>query len=444
MKRLHLLLACLILAAACAMAGDNTTLIAAQELLKKAKTLADYETARNWFKSAYNAPDYVAAEHDEAIKNGISDCEAKISQYNAKITVNGSANPTVDVEAKGGPITLGVWMKQRNAKTKVKADSNADWAVVEAVSKDSITIMLAPNLDRQKRTATVIVSASGARSKVTITQGVAELLVSEVKFGNTDGSGEPYEKVGMPLITEQLRYLTPQFKISGVISPVKKTMRTRIYDPDKKLIETEASPEGYTDGRELNLWPGDTIVRCTSLGAEFPGSWPEGNYIFELYIDDKREAAIPFRIVSKGLTVWDVDFASADKKDRAVGDFGEPLYTEDVTRIKPRVYYCGAKERGYQTLYIKMSDKTGNLDTNKKSPSGYTYSTTVELQPGTNYIELQAWGSGKRGAYPPGRYLFEIWWRDTENGKDVILYKTYINVSSKTAPRVVTDTFTTK
>ena len=134
MKRLSVLLITLWLAVTSAFA-DNTTLNKAQELLMNARTIEQYDKALKKFKTADSDPGYVPAQQDEAIARGIKECEAKIAQLSssAKIKINGSASPSVDFEAAGGALTMGV---SAGKSARIKAKSSAAWLSVEPVGND--------------------------------------------------------------------------------------------------------------------------------------------------------------------------------------------------------------------------------------------------------------------------------------------------------------------
>ena len=422
MRRLNILLIGIALALSYALAGVNKTLIKAQEMLINARTLDEYKKAKMKFESAYTYPGYVAAEHDEAIERGIKECEAKIATLSAKITVNGSSTPAVEFAAPGGSLTLDV----RSTKGgRLKTKSSADWLSVKTVGADSITISCEPNEGEQARSATVTVSSGGARVKVTVTQEAVVLAISDITLTNTDSNGT---EIGQLLMAETALYLQPQFKISGLITPADMKVCTRLYGPDRQLIASGTSPEGYTDGKVVPLRPGDNVVKFKGRGNDIPGYWPKGNYTLEVWVNDKKEASKTFRVISKGLTIWKVEFASSDKKGRLASAYGSPIYEEDAKCVRPRVIYCGVEEEKAHTLYAKVYRADGTLDRNKKSPAGFSYAETVTLRPGTNVCELPAWGKGKSGAYPEGAYLYELW------DDDKILYSTNIYVASKRNP----------
>lgn len=424
MRRLLAVLMGLWLAVSSAMAGVNTTLTTAQEMLSNAHTLDEYQKTKKKFQTAKSDPAYNPAEHDNAIEDGINTCNSKIAQFSAKITVNGSVTPSVGFAAEGGRLTLDVHTTKGGS---VKAKSNASWLTVESVGKDSVAVRCEPNDGKEQRTATLTVSSGGSSVKVNVKQEFVEFVISDILIGSTDSNGNEVVRPGMPLATEQVLYLVPQFKLSGLAAPVTKKVCTRLIRPDKVMVESVTSPDGYTDGKEISLWPGENTISFPGWGSDVPGVWPEGTYKFEVWVNDKKEAEKHFRIISRGLTVWKVDFAAADKKGQLASAYGQPVYEEDARTIKPRITYCGANDQ-YYTLDVNFYRLDGTLDRNKKSPAGCSYSTQVQLKPGTNVIDLRAWGSGKKGAFPEGTYRFEI----LSDGK--LLYSTKIYVASKRNP----------
>lgn len=426
MKRLLVLLIGICLTLSSSFAAVNKTLRDAQEMLANASTLDEYKKAQMKFESAYSDPNYNEAEHKAAIEQGIKDCQAKITPSTAKITVNGSATPSVDFKADGGTLTLDV---RAAKKGRIKAKSSEAWLSVENVGSDSIAITCEPNAGKAARTATVTVSVAGASVKVKVNQEFIEFVISDIMMSNTDAAGTEITAPGHLLISETALYLAPQFKISELLAPVEKNIRTRLYGPNRQLITSANSPEGYTDGKKIFLRTGENTVKFPGLGQDLPGWWPAGEYTLEIWIDDKREASEKFKIVTTGLSIWNVKFAAADKKGRQTSNYDATLYEEDLLRLKPCIIYCGVPEEKPYTLNVKVVRPDYTIDRNKKSPPNYSYAETAVLQPGTNAYELSAWGKGKKGAFPEGTYQFEIW-----DEKGLLLYTTKLYVASRNNP----------
>lgn len=418
MKSLLTLLIALCLAASAFAAGrTNETLTTAQELLFKARTSNDYTRALNKFRTAKTDPGYVAETDDADIDAGIKACQAKLAQPSSGIMVNGMASPTVNFEADGGPITLEI---DTRAKGRVRAKSNEPWLTVESTSKDSIVVKCEPNESKETRTATLTVSIGGASTKVKVSQAFIEFTISDIMLSSLDANGTEIVCPSSTLCAEEVLYLAPQFKLSGLAAPADKSIGVRVY-AGRRLIAS-------TDDAIIHLAPGDNIVKYKGWGDNRPGAWPKDHYTLEVWVDGKKEASKRFAITSKGLSVWDVEFAAADKKGRLKSVYDEPLYTEDTRCIKPRITYCGVPQQQIYTLDVKVFRADGTLDRNKKSPEGYSFSTTCTLYPGTNTCELPVWGTGKSKAYPEGEYTLQLW----HEGK--ILCSTKFYVASKRNP----------
>lgn len=124
-------------------------------------------------------------------------------------------------------------------------------------------------------------------------------------------------------------------------------------------------------------------------------------------------------------------FANTDFQGHIIDDYGSDLYSKDISYLKPKLYYRGLCQKEKEVrLDIKVFEN-GNLMTNSKSPSGYSYyiNATVNPEEGQE-LELSAWGNKTFTIYDAGYYKIEVWY----NGN--MLYQKGINIKSGSSPIV--------
>ena len=101
---------------------------------------------------------------------------------------------------------------------------------------------------------------------------------------------------------------------------------------------------------------------------------------------------LPFTILSSTITNTD----------------NKPLYTKFIRYIGIKLK-VEVKENAKITFYLKYIDPDGYLDSNKKSPKGYTMSDTITLTKGTEIIAFPAWGNANECTYEIGENRIEIY-----------------------------------
>ena len=106
------------------------------------------------------------------------------------------------------------------------------------------------------------------------------------------------------------------------------------------------------------------------------------------------------------MQITGVRFVNVDENGNTIGSAGI-LYWQDIKYIAPVLEYNGiADSLRSTTLYCKIYKPNGVLITRDDSPYGYTYSYTMNVEPGyDNERELDSWG----GTFMQGTYTFEIY-----------------------------------
>ncbi len=97
-----------------------------------------------------------------------------------------------------------------------------------------------------------------------------------------------------------------------------------------------------------------------------------------------------------------------DTKD-VLTEYGCALYANDMRYLRQKFYYEGLSSSKTKTIYIRLIDPTGKIQSNENSPTGYTWVETREFYPGKNWMTTRGWGSADKSNFIPGRYISEIW-----------------------------------
>lgn len=112
--------------------------------------------------------------------------------------------------------------------------------------------------------------------------------------------------------------------------------------------------------------------------------------------------------------ITDIDFANADGVGTIIDDYGSKLYAGELRYLKSRIVYNGQTSSAHEIdLCYKIYKEDGTLEKGKKSPDGYTWKSSVDIEPGRgNTVEMPGWGSSTGQSYEPGVYTYEIWCKD--------------------------------
>ena len=109
-----------------------------------------------------------------------------------------------------------------------------------------------------------------------------------------------------------------------------------------------------------------------------------------------------------------------NKADNVVDDFGSTLYASKMRYLVAKVYYDWLENPSEVNIDVKIINPSGHIDSNDKSPKGYTFSDTLR-EYGSQ--DLVGWGNDTESFYDKGVWTYEIW---HENKK---IYSTKINLN---------------
>lgn len=109
--------------------------------------------------------------------------------------------------------------------------------------------------------------------------------------------------------------------------------------------------------------------------------------------------------------ITSVSFRNEDIDDNVLNAYGERLCAADVHYLMPRIYYKSTYSSSQDWAFkYKIYKPDGTLMSGSTSPSGYTNSFEMTVDPGENYCGIGGWGRSGGGAYDQtGQYRFEVW-----------------------------------
>lgn len=202
------------------------------------------------------------------------------------------------------------------------------------------------------------------------------------------------------------------------------------YPEGRYVTEVSAMLERLVAEREED----EAYARCTteSACAEYLEQYPNGRYYSRVIakkntleterLRKEREAA-----KTAYMKIQKIEFANTDKEGNVLDSYGFTMYSSDIKYLKPRITYDGIlDESKYVTLYWKIVNPDGSIETNSNSPSGYTYSNSFWVQPGVgNTYKLTGWGNSNGTCYSAGNHRLELWYEGSR------IYQTSFIVKSK-------------
>ena len=111
----------------------------------------------------------------------------------------------------------------------------------------------------------------------------------------------------------------------------------------------------------------------------------------------------PFEITS-------VSVGNMDYNGNMINSYGSTIYSSDTRYLSPRIY-VNVKVSGTYTIYVKLFIPNGTMSTGLSSPSGYTFSQTINLYSYTSsYVNLNGWGNNTPGHWSSGSYRWEFYY----------------------------------
>lgn len=375
MKKLALFLSLAI--AAIPVLAKNATLDEAHGLYQaacasKTNSVVAFEKAKKKYLSAKGDVGYTPADQ-KAIRAGVQKCDRAIKQirgasrndnaglptYTApvaagpKLTVNGSATPTVSVEGDGGVRELSISTNQGDPLVY----DVPSWMWVTDVTPTSMKLMWDDNNSPNPRKDSFKVTAGSKTVTVTVTQakGVPNRLqITDAKFANTRGQAILTD-FGDPLYADEMRFLTTELTYNGPKTSETKRVNVKIINPNGTLRTTPYSPQGYTYGSDFDFEPGwNQSDYLMGVGRSDCSTYDAGFYRVEIYIEDDLVHTTNLYLNAKGgqvsyLTVNDEE--DADSYFVARGESNTMTVRSDgawTTMNLPE--WCSAAKQGDQLI----------------------------------------------------------------------------------------------
>lgn len=163
--------------------------------------------------------------------------------------------------------------------------------------------------------------------------------------------------------------------------------------------EAKSCPDPNTT--EINDW----IGKCDKAIAEAAQKAKE-----DLAVKQKREKDAKKNAY---MSIKRMDYCNVYNSGNMIDDYGATFYQSRMKCLQPRITYNALLgEQRATSVNVKIINPNGALVTGKDSPSGYTYSASLEVAPGKDKtIELPKWDNNGV-SYTIGTYKLELWHND--------------------------------
>ncbi len=139
------------------------------------------------------------------------------------------------------------------------------------------------------------------------------------------------------------------------------------------------------------------------------------DYFIKIYEDDNTISGNnpPFSISS-------VFIGNVTSSYTTITDYGNSIYSSTTQYLRPKMFIDVNKDGNYD-VYVKFYSPSG-LSSGNSSPSGYSFSNTLNLNKDTHEYYMSGWGSSTAGHWQSGSYRMEFYY----NNK--LIYTKYFNI----------------
>lgn len=301
-KKLSTLLILLVVGAAAAFA-INETLAKAQAALKGASTEQQYSQALTLFRSARNDINYNADTDEQAISNGMAQCNRRISALRKRMRIDGSSQAlSRRFENAGGNITLAV----TDATGTPKVTQLPDWVTLESNNGSQIVISCSPNASTVVRQGLMKVADGNSTISISLNQAGAprpakrntetgqarsKLQITDLKFTNVAWDNSVITPAGQPLYAHEMRFLRPLISYDGLAADKNAYIHVRIYKPNGELMQPkDIAPDGDTQYYDYQFFSGENndMGGMMGFGHRRDSEFEPGQYRYEIWIDDEN------------------------------------------------------------------------------------------------------------------------------------------------------------
>ncbi len=416
MKRLFTTIMLCCICALVGLCGINKTLNEAQSLFQGASTISQYQAAKKKFQSAKYDVGYVAAEHDNAINEGVRKCDRKINELSPRLTVNGNSSSTdISFSASGGSKTLTISTNQGVPN----ASALPSWITVSNSSTSSLSIYCSANTSTSSRNDWFNVNAGSRTVRVNVSQSgkIASSSSSNSSSSQNTPNGNHSANIESVWIEQNVTSggqlginVHVKFTVAGLNGKEGK-VSTYYYDSSNNAIRD-------TNGSYCTS--GDNPVVATS--GDFKPGYDNSRYddfkVFIPYSELHQSGTAP-RTINVTAIIW--DYSTSDHKQlarKANTTFSFTPKSDSYLKVdsKTAVSTSFSASGGTETFYIstdadswstwgvpsfcEVTNKTSTSFTLKCNPnSGSERSDYMKVKTGNHEVRIditQASGSGAK------------------------------------------------
>lgn len=401
MKRLFTTILLCCICALAGLCGINKTLNEAQSLYQNASTISQYQTAKKKFQSAKYDVGYVAAEHDNAINEGVRKCERRINELSPRLTVNGNSSSTnISFGASGGTQTLSISTNQGTPS----ASALPSWITVSNISSSSISVRCSSNPNTTSRSDWFNVSAGNKTVRVNVSQSATEnrnIQFTGSSFCNTTKDNTVIDSYGATLYASSVKYLNWKISYNGPSSSMTKTCYIKYIKPDGELMTGQSSPAGYTTSKEITFSPGSNTIVATGWGNENATAYVAGTYRCELWFDGIKQYSATITLQRKA---GESSYLKVDNKTSVSASFGASRSSE--------TFYVSTDADSWTTWgvpsWCSITDRTSTsfkivCDANTSSSSRSDY---MKIKAGDKEVRIDITQAGNPG---PTATIDNVW-----------------------------------
>lgn len=185
-------------------------------------------------------------------------------------------------------------------------------------------------------------------------KGYMDIL--DVSFVNVDGRGNPLPQEEMLLYDKELRYVLPVVRYNG-LAEVNDTIAlyVKMIGPDKRLLTTDASPEGFSYVVNSIIEPGtENDLPLKSWGSDKGGYYSTGQYRFELWYENNKLYSTSFSVLDTPPKELDVEISV--NMDAEIFVDGQRMGVRSWRgKLIPGLYEIVCRKEGYRERHRTIS-----------------------------------------------------------------------------------------
>ncbi len=267
-------------------------------------------------------------------------------------------------------------------------------------------------------------------------QLIKPLEISRIEFNNEDANESIINPYGSKLYASDMKYLGTKAYITPKINSSKTiTLGVKIYRPDGTIMQGASSPDKYTKKHTATIYNSTTSIDLGGWGNATTSIYTAGTYRYEIWYNGSKLHSEYFTINDGSGNSAFMDISSIvfgnGTSDGWINDYGEKMYASDMRYLYGKAYIKSHTNSSKTlTLDIKIIKPDGSLEQGTSSPSGYSKTRSVNIEPTTTSIDLGGWGNATTSTYTAGTYKYEIWYNGNKlHSEYFTIYKAPISIS---------------